>query len=154
MTAENVYQVELEIQALDRPQLALEIMSTLVEMKIPLNSINARTAKHGRAIINLIIEIRVTKQLSLLINKLKKISGMFLTYFVNNWGGGCLMRVVVQRVKTSAVSVKGTIVAQIDKGLLVFFGGGGSWGGMTKNDVDYLVRKIINLRVLKIKMGN
>ena len=73
VTAENVYQVELEIHALDRPQLALEIMSTLVEMKISLNSINARTAKHGRAIINLIIEIRVTKQLSLLINKLKNI---------------------------------------------------------------------------------
>ena len=32
------------------------------------------------------------------------------------------MRVVEQRVKTRAVSVKGTIVAQIDKGLLVFWG--------------------------------
>ena len=60
------------------------------------------------------------------------------------------MRVVVQRVKTSAVSVKGTIVAQIDKGLLVFLGVG---AGDTKNDVDYLVRKIINLRVFEDQNG-
>ncbi|HHX96106.1 MAG TPA: D-tyrosyl-tRNA(Tyr) deacylase [Clostridia bacterium] len=60
------------------------------------------------------------------------------------------MRVVVQRVKTSAVSVKGTTVGQIDKGLLVFLGVG---AGDTKNDVDYLVRKIINLRVFEDQNG-
>jgi len=56
----------------------------------------------------------------------------------------------VQRVKTSAVSVKGTTVGQIDKGLLVFLGVG---AGDTKNDVDYLVRKIINLRVFEDQNG-
>ena len=54
------------------------------------------------------------------------------------------MRLVVQRVKESNVMVDGKIVGQINKGFLVLLGIKNS---DTKKDVDYLVRKLVNLRV-------
>jgi len=71
--AESVYQVELEIEALDRTHLPLDIMSTLAEMKIHINTIHARTIRLGHAVINLKVDIRTIGQLSLLIEKIKKI---------------------------------------------------------------------------------
>ncbi|MBL0699592.1 MAG: D-tyrosyl-tRNA(Tyr) deacylase [Desulfosarcina sp.] len=56
------------------------------------------------------------------------------------------MRAVIQRVKESAVKVKGEFVARIGKGLLVFL-------GVAKRDVesdaDYLAEKIVNLRIFE-----
>lgn len=54
------------------------------------------------------------------------------------------MRLVVQRVKESNVKVKNKIVGQINKGFLVLLG---IKTTDTKKDVDYLVRKLINLRI-------
>lgn len=54
------------------------------------------------------------------------------------------MRLVVQRVKESNVKVDGKIVGQINKGFLVLLG---IKTTDTKKDVDYLVRKLINLRI-------
>lgn len=54
------------------------------------------------------------------------------------------MRLVVQRVKESNVIVKNKIVGQINKGFLVLLG---IKTTDTKKDVDYLVRKLINLRI-------
>ncbi|MDD2432160.1 MAG: bifunctional (p)ppGpp synthetase/guanosine-3',5'-bis(diphosphate) 3'-pyrophosphohydrolase [Clostridia bacterium] len=71
--AESIYQVELEIYALDSTHLPLEIMSALAEMKIHINTINARTVRHGHTVINLKVDIRSIKQLNLLIEKIKKI---------------------------------------------------------------------------------
>ena len=54
------------------------------------------------------------------------------------------MRLVVQRVTEANVTVDGTIVGEIKKGFLVLLG---IKTTDTKQDVDYLVRKLINLRV-------
>ena len=58
------------------------------------------------------------------------------------------MRAVVQRVKKSSVSIDKKVIAEIGKGLLVLL-------GVAKTDetrdVDYLVEKILNLRVLRMK---
>lgn len=54
------------------------------------------------------------------------------------------MRLVVQRVTKSSVSVNNKIVGQINTGFLVLLG---IKSTDTKKDVDYLVRKLINLRV-------
>jgi len=54
------------------------------------------------------------------------------------------MRIVVQRVKESNVKVDNKIVGKIDKGFLVLLG---IKTTDTKKDVDYLVRKLINLRI-------
>lgn len=56
------------------------------------------------------------------------------------------MRAVIQRVKESAVKVKGEFVARIGKGLLVLLGVAKS---DVESDADYLAEKIINLRIFE-----
>ncbi len=54
------------------------------------------------------------------------------------------MRLVIQRVLESNVKVDNKIVGKINKGFLVLLG---IHSTDTKEDADYLVRKLINLRV-------
>ena len=54
------------------------------------------------------------------------------------------MRLVVQRVKESNVKVENKIVGQINNGFLVLLG---IKSTDTKRDADYLVKKLINLRI-------
>lgn len=54
------------------------------------------------------------------------------------------MRAVIQRVKTASVVVNNDTVGAIDKGLLIFLGIG---QGDQKDDIDWLVRKISQLRI-------
>jgi D-tyrosyl-tRNA(Tyr) deacylase len=54
------------------------------------------------------------------------------------------MKAVIQRVANAQVTVDGETVGKIDKGLLVFLGIGSD---DNQADADYLIRKIINLRI-------
>lgn len=54
------------------------------------------------------------------------------------------MRVLVQRSLNSSVSVNNKIVGSIDKGLVLLVG---FTSGDTIDDIRYLVKKIINLRI-------
>jgi D-aminoacyl-tRNA deacylase len=54
------------------------------------------------------------------------------------------MRAVVQRVSGASVAVDGNIVGKIDQGLLVLLGAG---AGDTDNDLQYIVDKLVNLRI-------
>ena len=54
------------------------------------------------------------------------------------------MKLVIQRVSNASVKVEEKIVGKIEKGFLVLLG---IKVGDTKEQVDYLVRKLINLRV-------
>lgn len=54
------------------------------------------------------------------------------------------MKLVVQRVKKAEVKVYGNIIGKIDKGFLVLIG---IKVGDTKEQADYLVKKLCNLRV-------
>ena len=54
------------------------------------------------------------------------------------------MKLVVQRVKKAEVKVDGNIVGKIDKGFLVLIG---IKVGDTKEQADYLFKKLCNLRV-------
>jgi len=56
------------------------------------------------------------------------------------------MRAVVQRVKNAKVEVDTEITGEIDSGLLVFLGIGKE---DNQDDVDYLLEKIINLRIFE-----
>ncbi len=60
------------------------------------------------------------------------------------------MRAVVQRVRQSAVEIDDTIVGQIGNGLLVLLGVA---KGDSVKDADYLVNKIINLRIFEDSNG-
>lgn len=58
------------------------------------------------------------------------------------------MKIVIQRVEKANVSVDNKIVGKINKGLLVLLGIKNS---DTVKDADYLVKKLINLRIFNDK---
>ena len=60
------------------------------------------------------------------------------------------MRVLVQRVKEASVEVDGKVVGEIDNGLLLFVG---FTHTDTSKEIDYLVNKVINLRVFDDENG-
>lgn len=60
------------------------------------------------------------------------------------------MKVVVQRSKSSSVSVDDKLVSEIDKGLVLLVG---IHNDDTLEDVDYLVKKVINLRIFDDEAG-
>lgn len=60
------------------------------------------------------------------------------------------MKAVVQRVKNARVDVDNTMISTIGNGLMVLLG---VQDGDTKKDADFLVEKIINLRVFEDDTG-
>ena len=60
------------------------------------------------------------------------------------------MKVVVQRSKKSSVEVDNVVVGSIDKGLVVLVG---FTHGDDIHDIEYLVDKIINLRIFDDENG-
>ena len=56
------------------------------------------------------------------------------------------MRAVVQRVKQSSVKVDGKIVGEIGRGILVLLGVA---SGDTAGDADFMVNKIVHLRIFE-----
>ncbi len=60
------------------------------------------------------------------------------------------MKAVVQRVKYATLECESELISKIDKGLVVFFG---VQKGDTLDKVDYLAKKISNLRVFEDENG-
>ena len=60
------------------------------------------------------------------------------------------MRVVVQRVLEASVTVDGALVSQIGNGLLVLLG---IEDADTQNDIEWLTKKIANLRIFNDENG-
>src|SRR4051812_32353408 len=60
------------------------------------------------------------------------------------------MRAVIQRASRAQVSVDSELCGKIDRGLLVFLGVGNS---DTEADADYLVEKILGLRIFEDQTG-
>jgi len=60
------------------------------------------------------------------------------------------MRVVIQRVKSASVSIAGQLKSQICSGLLVLLG---IEEADNQEDIDWLCRKIVGLRVFDDEMG-
>jgi len=60
------------------------------------------------------------------------------------------MKAVIQRVQYAKVSVAQQVVGEIDKGLLILLG---VQQGDTKEDLDYLVKKIAQMRIFSDENG-
>lgn len=60
------------------------------------------------------------------------------------------MKILVQRSLESSVSVNNNIVGSINKGLVIFVG---FTNGDTTTDIDYLIKKLVNLRIFDDENG-
>lgn len=60
------------------------------------------------------------------------------------------MKVLIQRVLSSSVTVEDKIVGKINKGLLLFVG---FTEGDSEKEIDYMVDKVINLRIFDDENG-
>ena len=60
------------------------------------------------------------------------------------------MKVVIQRVKSASVQINQKLKSKIEMGFLVFIG---VCDDDTKSDVEWLVNKILNLRIFNDKQG-
>lgn len=60
------------------------------------------------------------------------------------------MKVVVQRVKSSSVTIDNKLYNSINKGLMVLVG---FTEGDNTSDIDYIVKKIVNLRIFDDELG-
>ena len=63
---------------------------------------------------------------------------------------GACMKTLIQRSKGAKVTVEGEVVGQIDSGLVVLLG---ITHDDTEKDVNFLVQKIVNLRIFPGKGG-
>ncbi len=68
------YQVELEVRALDRPSLTMDILNTVSDARTVINAINSRAKKNKMALVNLKIEIRDLEHLYSVMRKVGQIS--------------------------------------------------------------------------------
>lgn len=71
--AEAVYQVQIEAVALDRPRLAMDIITTITDTKTTINAVNARATKNNLATVDLKIEIKSLDHLLYIMEKIKRI---------------------------------------------------------------------------------
>lgn len=60
------------------------------------------------------------------------------------------MRIVIQRVSEASVSIKGTVKSSIQQGFLILLGIGEDDNG---DDIEWLVKKVVNLRVFDDEQG-
>ncbi len=61
-----------------------------------------------------------------------------------------LMRLVIQRVQEARVEAEGRLIAEIPKGLSIFVGVDKT---DTEEDIDYLVDKVLHLRIFEDDLG-
>ncbi len=60
------------------------------------------------------------------------------------------MRIVIQRVSEASVSIKGTLKSSIQQGFLILLGIGED---DNEDDIEWLVKKVVNLRVFDDEQG-
>lgn len=60
------------------------------------------------------------------------------------------MRIVIQRVSEASVSIKGTMKSAIQQGFLILLGVGED---DSEDDIEWLVKKVVNLRVFDDEQG-
>lgn len=70
------YQVEIEIEGVDRPNFLTSIMNALSERKTSVEAVTARTIKHEAVTVQLVLEIHDVKHLNDVMNALRQVQGV------------------------------------------------------------------------------
>lgn len=74
---DSVYAVSLEIHCTNKTGIMADIMNITSESKININSINARATNQSDAVIALGVDVKDTEQLENIINKIRRIKGVY-----------------------------------------------------------------------------
>lgn len=70
---QGLYQVEIEAVSLDRPRLAMDVMSVIADTKTTINSVHARVTKNKLAAVNVKMEIKSLDHLEYIMNKVRRL---------------------------------------------------------------------------------
>lgn len=81
------YKVGIEILAVDRPGMLNELMAVIIEAKTHISSVNARVNRTKQITVNFEVDVKNTKQLSNLMNKLQKIRDVYQVGRADNGKG-------------------------------------------------------------------
>lgn len=71
------YPVEIEASAYDRPGMLSDIINVIGDMKTTIDAVNARASKNGIATIDLVVEINDKQHLENVMQKLRRVNGIF-----------------------------------------------------------------------------
>ena len=84
-TAKGVaYMAEIQVKTEDIPGVLSDIMNVIMESKLPLNALNAKSAKNNLAYVNIKVKIDTIEQLKELMRKIRKLIGVMDVYRMNN----------------------------------------------------------------------
>jgi GTP pyrophosphokinase len=79
----TTFLASLQISAIDRQGLILDISQSLINMRVPLNGINAHPTKNGNSSTEITITTEGVEHLKNIINRLEKIQGVFSVERIN-----------------------------------------------------------------------
>lgn len=78
------YMAEIQVKTEDIPGVLSDIMNVIMESKLPLNALNAKSAKNNLAYVNIKVKIDTIEQLKELMRKIRKLIGVMDVYRMNN----------------------------------------------------------------------
>ena len=78
------YMAEIQVKTEDKSGILSDVMNILMDSKLPLNALNAKSAKGNLAYININIKIDTVEQLKELMKKNKRVPGVLDVYRMNN----------------------------------------------------------------------
>ena len=70
------YKTALELSSKDRDGLMLDVATVLSAAKVKVTALSARAMSDGHALVNIVVEVKDTAELSTVINKLHNIPGV------------------------------------------------------------------------------
>ena len=124
----------LQVSAIDREGLLMDVMNALYNMRVPVHSINARQVKSGNCIVVMTVSTEGVEHLKSIISRLEKLKSVFSVE----------RKALIQRVLNAAVTVNGKTVGKCGNGLLVLFC---AVTGDTDEDAALLAKKTAALRI-------
>lgn len=78
------YMAEIQVKTEDKSGILSDVMNIIMDSKLPLNALNAKSAKGNLAYINIKIKIDTVEQLKELMKKIKRVPGVLDVYRMNN----------------------------------------------------------------------
>lgn len=78
------FEVQIEVSAVDRPRLAMDVMNTVADTKTNIISVHARATKNGLAAVTLKLDIKSLEHLRLVVERIKKVKDVIKVHRANS----------------------------------------------------------------------